>query len=178
MQVYESLQERILCLPASCALASGFLVYLGPYQFPFRRSMLTVNWVKCLNDRGLPLVLDSLSLIKGRVIKWQMESLSHLLSNSNEISIPSEEWRVHFASDQINNDLFISNTDKMNESNPKMIDTSRTNANNMEKNISPSHDANNTINQNDSFQQQSFLEESTLKIDEHRSSRGSEDVKK
>ena len=97
---------------------------------------------------------------------------------SNEISIPSEEWRVHFASDQINNDLFISNTDKMNESNPKMIDTSRKNANNMEKNISPSHDANNTINQNDSFQQQSFLEESTLKIDEHRSSRGSEDVKK
>jgi len=182
MQVYESLQERILCLPASCALASGFLVYLGPYQFPFRRSMLTISWVKCLNDRGLPLVLDSLSLIKGRVIKWQMESLTHLLSNSSEISIPSEEWRVHFATDQINNDLFISNTDnKINESNPKMLDTSRQNINNnnnMDKDVSPAQDLNNAINQNDSFQQQSFLEESTLKLDEHHSSRGSDDVKK
>lgn len=90
MQVYESVKERIFCLPASCALAAGFLVYLGPYQFPFRRIMLTNNWIKCLQDRGLPLVLDYLNLIKGRVVKWQMDSLAHLLSNSHIINIPGE----------------------------------------------------------------------------------------
>jgi dynein heavy chain len=107
MQIYESLQERIFCLPASCALAAGFIVYLGPYQFPFRRIMLTNNWIKCLNDRGLPLVLDSLNLVKGRVVKWQMDSLTHLLANSSVITIPGEEWRVHFASEKIENQLFI-----------------------------------------------------------------------
>ena len=109
MQVYESVQERIFCLPASCALASGLLVYLGPYQFPFRRIMLTNNWIKCLNDRGLPLVLDSINLIKGRIVKWQMESLVHLLANSNIVPIPGDDWKVHFASDQIDNQLFMGN---------------------------------------------------------------------
>ena len=97
-------------MPAACAMAAGFLVYLGPYQFPFRRIMLTNNWIKCLNDRGLPLVLDQLNLIKGRVVKWQMDSLSHLLSNAHIIGIPGEDWKVHFASDQIDNQLFMGQT--------------------------------------------------------------------
>ena len=180
MQVYESLQERILCLPASCALASGFLVYLGPYQFPFRRLMLTVNWVKCLNDRGLPLVLDSINLIKGRVIKWQMESLNHLLAGSNEVSIPSDDWRVHFAPDQITNELFINaNNDKLNDSKMKQMNSSRQNLQNNEKNqnqiASPLQDLN--AAQTESFQQAgSFLEESTLKIDDRPSSGTSQNV--
>ena len=110
MQIYESLQERIFCLPGSCALASGFLVYLGPYQFPFRRLMLTMHWVKCLRDRGLPLVLDSLSHVSGRIITWQMDSLLHLLSQSRDISIPNDDWKVHFASDQITHEPFIGKT--------------------------------------------------------------------
>jgi dynein heavy chain len=108
MQIYDSLKERIFCLPGACALAAGFLVYLGPYQFAFRRSMLTIHWVKCLNDRGLPLVLDSLSLIKGRVVKWQMESLAHLLAYSSDLAIPGEDWKVHFASESVA-DTFICN---------------------------------------------------------------------
>jgi hypothetical protein len=107
MQIYESLQERIFCLPGSCALASGFLVYLGPYQFPFRRLMLTMHWIKCLRDRGLSLVLDSLSNVNGRIVTWQMESLLHLLSKSRDIVIPNDDWKVHFASDQIINEPFI-----------------------------------------------------------------------
>ena len=107
MQIYESLQERLFSLPAGCALAAGFLVYLGPYQFPFRKSMLTSHWIKCLSDRGLPLVLDSLSLIKGRIIKCQMESLSHLLAHSVNISIPGDDWKVHFASEQFSEEPFI-----------------------------------------------------------------------
>ncbi len=110
MQVYDSVKERIFCLPAACAMAAGFLVYLGPFQFPFRRIMLTNNWIKCLNDRGLPLVLDQLNLIKGRVVKWQMDSLSYLLSNAHLIGIPGEDWKVHFASDQIDNQLFMGQT--------------------------------------------------------------------
>ena len=107
MQIYESLQERLFSLPAGCALAAGFLVYLGPYQFPFRKAMLTTHWIKCLSDRGLPLVLDSLSLIKGRIIKCQMESLSHLLIHSSNINIPGDDWKVHFASEQFSEEPFI-----------------------------------------------------------------------
>ncbi len=176
MQVYESLQERILCLPASCALAAGFLVYLGPFQFPFRRTMLTINWVKCLNDRGLPLVLDSLNLIKGRVVKWQMESLAHLLAASNEVSIPSDEWRVHFASDQVSNGLFIGNSYKLTESKIKIMNETKHNEK-TNQNVSPSNELN-APHQTDSFQQAgSFLEESTLKIDDRPSSRGTEQVR-
>ncbi|CAF0814108.1 unnamed protein product [Brachionus calyciflorus] len=115
MQIYESLQERIFCLPGACALAAGFLSYLGPYQFQFRRQMLTSIWVKCLSDRGLPLVIDSLNLIKGRVVKWQMDCLSHLLTFSADVSIPGEEWKVHFASDQITNEPFIVPSSEMND---------------------------------------------------------------
>ena len=110
MQIYESLKERIFCLPGACALAAGFLVYLGPYQFAFRRSMLTTHWVKCLNDRGLPLVIDALSLIKGRVVKWQMDSLAHLLSYSNDVAVPGEDWKVHFASESVSGTFICNST--------------------------------------------------------------------
>jgi hypothetical protein len=122
MQIYESLQERIFCLPGACALTAGFLVYLGPYQFPFRRIMLTNHWIKCLADRGLPLVLDSLNLIKGRIVKWQMDSLSHLLVYANEVTIPGEDWKVHFASEENLNDTFIvpTNSDTEEEINQKI----------------------------------------------------------
>jgi hypothetical protein len=94
-------------MPGACALAAGFLVYLGSYQFAFRRTMLTVGWPKCLLDRGLPFVLDSLSPLKGRTIKWQMDSLSHLLVYATQVPIPSNEWRVHFASEQVATEPFI-----------------------------------------------------------------------
>jgi hypothetical protein len=107
MQIYESLQQRIFCLPGSCAIAAAFIMYLGPYQFSFRRLMLTMHWVKCLRDRGLPLVFDNLSNLKGRIITWQLETLSNLLLNSKDIEIPGEDWKVHFASDQIKQEPFI-----------------------------------------------------------------------
>lgn len=69
--------------------------------------MLTMHWIKCLSDRGLPLVMDSLSNINGRIVTWQMESLSYLLPKCREISIPNDDWRVHFASDHIINEPFI-----------------------------------------------------------------------
>lgn len=40
-------------------MAAAFATYLGPYSFTFRREMLTVQWPKCLDERGVMLVLDS-----------------------------------------------------------------------------------------------------------------------
>ena len=69
--------------------------------------MLTLHWIKALRDRGLPLVIDTLSNLKGRIITWQLDSLSNLLLNSRDIPIPGEDWKVHFASDQITYEPFI-----------------------------------------------------------------------
>ena len=40
-------------------MASAFATYLGPYNYSFRRAMITVHWPKCLDERGVPLVVDS-----------------------------------------------------------------------------------------------------------------------
>lgn len=41
------------------AIAAAFATYLGPYGFSFRRDMMTVHWPRCLEERGVPLVLDA-----------------------------------------------------------------------------------------------------------------------
>jgi dynein heavy chain len=41
------------------AIAAAFATYLGPYGFSFRRDMMTVHWPQCLEERGVPLVLDA-----------------------------------------------------------------------------------------------------------------------
>ena len=95
MGIYNSLKERIFCLPGACALSAAFIVYLGPFQYPFRHKMLTVSWMKCLRERGLPLVFDSISPIRGRVVKWKMASLAHFLAHTNEIYVPDDDcWQL------------------------------------------------------------------------------------
>ena len=39
-------------------MAAAFATYLGPYKHSFRRIMLTVYWPECLQERGVPLLLD------------------------------------------------------------------------------------------------------------------------
>lgn len=39
-------------------MAAAFATYLGPYKHSFRRKMLTVHWPECLQERGVPLLLD------------------------------------------------------------------------------------------------------------------------
>ena len=39
-------------------MAAAFATYLGPYKHSFRRQMLTVHWPECLQERGVPLLLD------------------------------------------------------------------------------------------------------------------------
>ncbi|CAF0871195.1 unnamed protein product, partial [Didymodactylos carnosus] len=73
IQIFESLKDRVHSLPASCAYAAGFLTYIGPYSYGFRRLMLTIHWAKCIRDRGLPVIFDEISSVKGRVINWQFD---------------------------------------------------------------------------------------------------------
>jgi hypothetical protein len=130
MQIYNSVQERILSLPGACALAAGFLTYLGPFKFSFRRSMLTIHWMKCLNERGLPLLLDSISLINGRTIKWRMDNLEDLMKYSSEVSLPGDDWRVKFASEEIENEPFIMSGDSIDNKADKIEEeTEETNGN-------------------------------------------------
>ena len=67
-----------------------------------------------------------------------MESLSYLLANSSIVTIPGDDWKVHFASEQIDNNLFIGGTsqselliDKQDETDSKIKqfinDSSKTN---------------------------------------------------
>ncbi|XP_051786676.1 dynein axonemal heavy chain 9-like isoform X2 [Erpetoichthys calabaricus] len=68
-----SCMDRILGLMGSAALAAGLLIYLGPYDYLFRRLMLSVEWPQCLKERGLPLLFDSVDPIQGRIIDFSIE---------------------------------------------------------------------------------------------------------
>ena len=46
-------------------MSAGFATYLGPYQYNFRRLMLTIHWPNCLRERGIPLAIDSIDEVKG-----------------------------------------------------------------------------------------------------------------
>ena len=46
-------------------LAAAFACYLGPYDYAFRRDMMTKSWLHCLEERGIQLdlrLVDSLSI--------------------------------------------------------------------------------------------------------------------
>jgi hypothetical protein len=62
-------------LIGTCSIGSAFLIYLGPYTYGFRRLMLTVHWIKCIRDRGMTIVFDQISSVKGRIINWQLDGI-------------------------------------------------------------------------------------------------------
>jgi len=74
-KIFESSGERQSTLIGTCAIGSGFLMYLGPYTYGFRRLMLTVQWIKCIRDRGMTIVFDQISSVKGRIINWQLDAI-------------------------------------------------------------------------------------------------------
>jgi hypothetical protein len=103
------LQQRLISLPGACAFAAGFIIYLGPYQFPFRRLMLTMHWIKCLRDRGFPLVLDYLSNLRGRIVTWQKDGMSNMILITKNVLLNGDDWRVNFESNPIETDQFSGN---------------------------------------------------------------------
>ena len=66
IQICRSLPQREFAISGSIAVASAFATYMGPYDPKFRRAMLTVHWPLCLQERGVPLVIDSIDPIKGK----------------------------------------------------------------------------------------------------------------
>lgn len=76
-QIYTSLAVRLACIPGAAAMAAAFCTYLGPYHHSFRRMMLTVHWPHCLRERGIPLVIDSVSVPDTLRYDWSIQ-LSHL----------------------------------------------------------------------------------------------------
>nr|XP_022320176.1 dynein beta chain, flagellar outer arm-like isoform X6 [Crassostrea virginica] len=74
-QIYDSHERREVAIPGGCAMAAAFATYLGPYHHNFRRVMLTIHWPNCLRERGIPLVIDSIDGLKGRVIDWSIDFL-------------------------------------------------------------------------------------------------------
>jgi dynein heavy chain len=71
-KIFESSAERQTTLIGTCSIGSAFLIYLGPYPYSFRRLMLTDHWIKCIRDRGMTIVFDQISSVKGRIINWQL----------------------------------------------------------------------------------------------------------
>ena len=61
-------------------MSGAFATYLGPYHYNFRRLMLTVHWPNCLRERGVPLVIDSIDELKGRVVDWAIEGMKQVQS--------------------------------------------------------------------------------------------------
>ncbi|XP_076457719.1 uncharacterized protein LOC143291635 isoform X3 [Babylonia areolata] len=74
-QIFDSYKRRLVAVSGGCAMAAGLATYLGPYHHNFRRVMLTVHWPNCLRERGIPLVIDSVDVLKGRVIDWSINFL-------------------------------------------------------------------------------------------------------
>lgn len=75
-QIFQSSGERQSTLNGTCAIAAGFLVYLGGFTYGFRRLMLTVHWIKSIRDRGMTILFDQISSVKGRIINWQLHQIS------------------------------------------------------------------------------------------------------
>lgn len=69
---YNALEERESCIAGTVAVAAGFVTYLGPYHYAFRRMMMSYHWPKCLRERGIPLVVDSIDPSRGRVVEWSL----------------------------------------------------------------------------------------------------------
>lgn len=59
LSLQTGIKERKAAMAGGVAIAAAFASYLGPYGFSFRRDMMTVHWPRCLEERGVPLVLDA-----------------------------------------------------------------------------------------------------------------------
>lgn len=46
--------------------------------------MLTAQWIKCLRDRGMTVVFDQISSVKGRTVTWQLDSIRDSQTQLND----------------------------------------------------------------------------------------------
>jgi hypothetical protein len=55
--------------------------------------MLTVHWIKCIKDRGMTIVFDQISSVKGRIINWQLDSQTQTITNDEQKLLSGSEYR-------------------------------------------------------------------------------------
>lgn len=56
--------------------------------------MLTVHWIKCIKDRGMTIIFDQISSVKGRIINWQLPLFDdEQINNSEGKLLSGSEYR-------------------------------------------------------------------------------------
>ena len=78
-QVLDCLPQRKSAIAGGTAMAAALCSYLGPYPYNFRRLMLTVCWTNCLRERGIPLVVDSIHVIKGKLLNFELIKSTYMI---------------------------------------------------------------------------------------------------
>lgn len=95
LQLLESISTREEAVAGGVAMAAAFATYLGPYSFTFRREMLTVHWPKCLDERGVMLVVDSSAPYAGAEVfmmeKEQQAPTSGVKPAASEQELPGAQ---------------------------------------------------------------------------------------
>ena len=90
LQLLESISTREEAVAGGVAMAAAFATYLGPYSFTFRREMLTVHWPRCLDERGVMLVVDSSAPYAGAEV-FMMEKLQEGRTSSAKPAASEQE---------------------------------------------------------------------------------------
>ncbi|XP_072166084.1 uncharacterized protein [Diadema setosum] len=90
IQICQSLPQREFAISGAVAMAAAFATYLGPYDPKFRRSVLTVHWPLCLQERGVPLVIDAIDPMKGWIVEWAIHTSPKTRANTEmfESAVP------------------------------------------------------------------------------------------
>ncbi|XP_053311944.1 dynein axonemal heavy chain 9-like [Spea bombifrons] len=91
--VVSSLPERLSGIPGSTAMAAGLVSYLGAYEHNFRQFMLTMEWPMALKEKGLPLMIDSIDPVKGRLVEFSVifTSESPVENQRNDLNCKTEQ---------------------------------------------------------------------------------------
>ncbi|XP_022099208.1 dynein beta chain, ciliary-like [Acanthaster planci] len=93
VQICRSLPQRLFAIPGAVAMAAAFASYLGAYDPKFRRVMLTIQWPMCLQERGVPLLIDAVDPMKGWIVEWAIHT-NRTRSNTVTSSAHSNEEEV------------------------------------------------------------------------------------
>ena len=90
LQLLKSISTREEAVAGGVALAAAFATYLGPYSFTFRREMLTLHWPRCLDERGVMLVVDSSAPYAGAEV-FMMEKTQQTPTSGAEPAASEQE---------------------------------------------------------------------------------------
>lgn len=103
LQLLQSISTREEAVAGGVAMAAAFATYLGPYSFTFRREMLTVHWPRCLDERGVMLVMDSSAPYAGAEV-FEIEKAQQAPTSGAEPAASEQEVPVGELDENANED--------------------------------------------------------------------------